>query len=194
MKYISKFILWVLGWKVEKQLIEEPKAIILGAPHTSGWDFVISWLYYNSIGAKANVMVKKEFFWGPLGPVMRALGAVPVDRKKGATIALQMINAMNAAPKMHLAIAPEGTRKRTEKWKTGFHTIAKACNVPVYLGYFDWGKKMVGHGARFELTDDAQADLKRIRLEYLKMNVKGKHPEMFSTGSDLQINTNEIQK
>ncbi len=165
--------------------IDGPKGIILGVPHTSAWDFVISWIYYTSVGGKASVMVKKEFFWGPLAPLMRSLGGVPVDRKRGATVAKQMIDAMNKAEKMHLAIAPEGTRQLTEKWKTGFHTIAKACDVPVYLGYFDWGRKQISRGERFELTDDAQADLKRIRQIYKEMGLKGKHPELFTTGKDI---------
>ena len=65
-------------------VVPEPKCLILGVPHTSGWDFIISYLFYTSIGGKANVMVKKEFFWGPFGPLLRALGGVPVDRSKGA--------------------------------------------------------------------------------------------------------------
>ena len=96
-----------------------------------------------------------------------------------------MIDAMNKAEKMHLAIAPEGTRQLTEKWKTGFHTIAKACDVPVYLGYFDWGRKQISRGEGIELTDDAQADLKRIRQIYKEMGLKGKHPELFTTGKDI---------
>lgn len=185
MKYICKFLLWILGWKAMLPPIDGPKGIILGVPHTSAWDFVISWIYYTSVGGKASVMVKKEFFWGPLAPLMRSLGGVPVDRKRGATVAKQMIDAMNKAEKMHLAIAPEGTRQLTEKWKTGFHTIAKACDVPVYLGYFDWGRKQISCGERFELTDDAQADLKRIRQIYKEMGLKGKHPELFTTGKDI---------
>ncbi|MBQ5802761.1 MAG: 1-acyl-sn-glycerol-3-phosphate acyltransferase [Bacteroidales bacterium] len=185
MKYICKFLLWILGWKAMLPPIDGPKGIILGVPHTSAWDFVISWIYYTSVGGKASVMVKKEFFWGPLAPLMRSLGGVPVDRKRGATVAKQMIDAMNKAEKMHLAIAPEGTRQLTEKWKTGFHTIAKACDVPVYLGYFDWGRKQISRGERFELTDDAQADLKRIRQIYKEMGLKGKHPELFTTGKDI---------
>ncbi len=174
-----------MGWTAVEPPIPEPKAIILGVPHTSAWDFIVSYLYYTSVGGKANVMIKKEFFWGPLGPIMRWLGGVPVDRKRGATIVLQTINAFNNAEKMQLAIAPEGTRQKTERWKTGFHTIARACNVPVYIGYFDWGTKRVGRGERFELTDDAQADLKRIREIYKKMNLKGKYPELYTTGSDI---------
>ncbi len=186
MRSICKFLMKILGWKAMEPPIDAPKGIILGVPHTSAWDFIISWIYYTSVGGKANVMVKKEFFWGPLGPIIRKMGGVPVDRKRGATVAKQMIDAMNKAERMHLAIAPEGTRQLTQKWKTGFHTIARACNVPVYLGYFDWGKKEVGRGQRFELTDDAQADLKRIRQIYKEMGLKGKHPELFTTGNDLE--------
>ena len=97
-----------------------------------------------------------------------------------------MIDAMNKAEYMHLAIAPEGTRKRTDNWKTGFHTIARACNVPVYLGYFDWKTKTVGRGEEFILTDDAKADLKRIRQYYKDKGVVGKHPQLFSVGKDLE--------
>lgn len=177
--------MWLFGWKAGEPPIEEPKGIILGVPHTSALDFLVSYMYYYSVGGKAYVMVKKEFFWGPLGPIMRWMGGVPVDRSKGATVAKQMIDAMNKAEFMHLAIAPEGTRKRTDNWKTGFHTIARACNVPVYLGYFDWKTKTVGRGVKFELTDDAKADLKKIREYYKAKGVVGRHPELFSTGKDL---------
>ena len=77
------------------------------------------------------------------------------------------------------------TRKKTENWKAGFHTIARACDIPVYLGYFDWKTKTVGRGVKFELTDDAKADIKRIRAYYKEKGVVGRHPEMFTTGSDL---------
>ena len=185
-KHICHFFLRLFGWKAGEPPIPGPKGIILGVPHTSAWDFIISYLYYYSVGGKAFVMVKKEFFWGPLGPIVRWMGGVPVDRSKGATVAKQMIDAMNKAEYMHLAIAPEGTRKRTDNWKTGFHTIARACNVPVYLGYFDWKTKTVGRGEEFILTDDAKADEKRIRQYYKDKGVVGKHPQLFSVGKDLE--------
>jgi 1-acyl-sn-glycerol-3-phosphate acyltransferase len=180
MKFFCKFLLWITGWKTVEPPVEEPKCIILGVPHTSVWDFVISYAYYKSVGGNANVMIKKEFFWGPLGPLLRSLGGVPVDRKHGGTVVRQMIEAFNNSKNMHLAIAPEGTRKPTLKWKTGFHTIAKACNVPVYLGYFDWGTKRIGRGEKFELSDNAQEDLKKIMEIYKKMNLKGRHREGYS--------------
>ncbi|MFA5849680.1 MAG: 1-acyl-sn-glycerol-3-phosphate acyltransferase [Bacteroidales bacterium] len=186
MKYIYKLILKIMGWKVMDTPVPEPKCIILGAPHTSGWDFVISFLFYHSLGASAYIMVKKAFFWGPFGPIMRSMGGIPVDKNKGATLTRQIIEEFNSRERLHLAIAPEGTRKNTEKWKTGFHTIARAANIPVYLGYFDWGKKEVGRGERFEITDDVQGDLKRIRQWYKDKGVQGKFPENFNLGKDLE--------
>ncbi len=186
MKYFSKFMLWVLGWKAVEPPVPEPKCIILGVPHTSGWDFVISYLYYSSMGRTASVMVKKSFFWGPLGPVVRAMGGVSVDRSKGASVTLQMIEEFKKREVLHLAIAPEGTRKPTQKWKAGFHTIAKAANVPVYLGYFDWKRKEVGRGVKFELSDNAHEDLKKIRQWYKDKGVVGRHPDCFITGDDLE--------
>ena len=186
MQKIAKFLLKMMGWKAMDGVVPEPKCLILGVPHTSGWDFIISYLFYTSIGGKANVMVKKEFFWGPFGPLLRALGGVPVDRSKGASVVRSTIAAINKAETIHLAIAPEGTRQKTERWKTGFHTIAKACDIPVYLGYFDWGRKQVGRGVKFTLTDDVQGDLKKIRQHYKDLGVIGKNNECFTTGSDLE--------
>jgi len=186
MKHLSRFLLRIMGWKAVDPPAPEPKCIILGVPHTSGWDFLISFLYYRSFGASAYIMIKKEFFRWPMGPMLRAMGGVPVDREKGASLARQMIDIFNSRERFHLAIAPEGTRKYTEKWKTGFHTIARTVNVPVYLGYFDWGRKEVSRGTKFELTDNAIEDLKRIRMHYKKMGVKGKFPDNFTTGKDLE--------
>lgn len=188
MKYISKFLLWIFGWKVMEPPVPEPKCIILGVPHTSGWDFIVSYLYYKSLGRTASVLVKQSFFKGPLGPIVRGMGGIPVDRSRGggASVTLQVIEEFKNREVLHLAIAPEGTRKLTERWKAGFHTIATAANVPVYLGYFDWAKKEVGRGEKFELSNDAQADLKKIRSLYKAKGIVGKHPHKFTTGKDLE--------
>jgi 1-acyl-sn-glycerol-3-phosphate acyltransferase len=186
MQKFLKLLLKIMGWRVVEPPVPEPKCIILGVPHTSAWDFIISLLYYNSEGHKAYVMVKDSFFRWPFGRPLRALGGIPVKKGKGANLVLQVIKEFQSREVLHLAIAPEGTRKATERWKTGFHTIARAANVPVYLGYFDWKRKEVGRGIKFELTDDVQGDLKRIRQYYKDKGVVGKHPEKFTPGSDLE--------
>jgi 1-acyl-sn-glycerol-3-phosphate acyltransferase len=126
-------------------------------------------------------MIKGEMFWGPLGWLLRKLGGIPVDRKKGSNVALSVIKEMKAQKYVHLALAPEGTRKPVKRWKTGFHTIAREVGCPVYMGYFDWGTKRVSRGQKVELTDDAKADMARIQALYEEMHLTGKHPEMYIT-------------
>jgi 1-acyl-sn-glycerol-3-phosphate acyltransferase len=126
-------------------------------------------------------MIKKEVFWGPLGWLLRKLGGIPVDRKKGSNIVLSVIKEMKSQKTVHLALAPEGTRQPIKRWKTGFHTIAREVGCPVYLGYFDWGTKRVSRGQKVELTDDARADMARIQAMYEEMHLVGKHPEMYIT-------------
>jgi 1-acyl-sn-glycerol-3-phosphate acyltransferase len=183
---ICKFILKCMGWTAIEPPVPEAKCIILGVPHTSIWDFVVSYLYYCSVGGKASIIIKSEFFFWPLGFILRSMGGIPVDISKVVTLLLRIIEAFNERESLHLAMAPEGTRKLVKHWKTGFHTIAKAVNVPVYLGYFDWGKKIVGRGQKFELSNNAQEDLKKIRIIYKNMGLIGKHPEKYTTGSDLE--------
>ena len=126
-------------------------------------------------------MVKGEFFWGPLGWLLRKLGGIPVDRSRGSNVVLSVIREMKARKVVHLALAPEGTRKPVKRWKTGFHTIAREVGCPVYMGYFDWGTKRISRGQKVELTDDARADMERIQALYEEMHLVGKHPEMYIT-------------
>jgi 1-acyl-sn-glycerol-3-phosphate acyltransferase len=185
MSRFCRFLLKSMGWKAMEPPVPDNKCIILGVPHTSAWDFIVSYLYYHSMGATAYIMIKKSFFWGPISPILKAMGGIPVDRGKGSSLVRQIIAEFNKREILHLAIAPEGTRTATANWKTGFHTIAKAADIPVYLGYFDWNKKEVGRGEKFELTDDPKADIKRIRQWYKDKGVAGKHRNNFITGDDL---------
>jgi 1-acyl-sn-glycerol-3-phosphate acyltransferase len=181
MKKISEFLLKLLGWKVEGSVAPEPKCIIIGVPHTSAWDFVISYLFYASVGGKASILVKKEFFFWPAGFFVRKMGGIPINRSKGANVIRQTVHLFNTMEHLHLAMTPEGTRKRVVRWKAGFHTIAKLANVPVYLGSFDWGRKVITIGEKFELTDDAQADIRRMKDFYREKGIQGKFPENFTT-------------
>ncbi len=182
MKQFAKFMLRLVGWKgVYEGIPTEQKCIIIGAPHTSAWDFVISWLYYTSAGKKANVLIKKEFFFWPLGFFVKKMGGLPIDRSKGSNVIRQTIQLFKENDYIHLALTPEGTRKRTTKWKAGFHIIAKETGVPVYLGAFDWGKKEISIDEKFEISDDSSADIKRMKTYYKNKGIKGKVPENFST-------------
>lgn len=181
MKGFSKFLLKILGWKEVGGSAPDKKCIIIGAPHTSAWDFVISWLHYASVGGTANTLIKKEFFFWPASYFLRKAGGLPVDRSKGSNVIRQTIQLVNESETIHLALTPEGTRKFTKKWKAGFHIIAKETGIPVYLGYFDWGRKEVSIGEKFELSDDAKVDINRMKDFYREKGIKGRFPELFTT-------------
>lgn len=179
MKYVCRFLLKLLGWKVVNGVMPHKKAIILGVPHTSAWDFIISYLYYTSVGGIVHILIKKEFFFWPLGFFLRRMGAIPIDRSKGATVVKQTIELMKQQEEFHLAITPEGTRSGTNRWKAGFHSIAKATGATVYLGFFDWGKKEIGWTDTLELTEDVQNDIRRMKDYYRSKGVAGKHRNQF---------------
>ena len=176
-------MLKALGWTAVEPPVPEDKCVILGVPHTTIWDFAISYLYYTSVGGKAYCMVKKEFFRWPLGPIIRKMGGVPVDRTNGASVVLSVVHEMNSRKTMHLALAPEGTRKPVRRWKTGFHKIATEVGCPVYLGYFDWGTKRVGRGQKFEISEDPKADMERIQNTYQDMHPTARHHKNYVTHS-----------
>lgn len=180
----AAFILYrVLGWHSPNTApVSEKKAVILGVPHTSLYDFVLGYLVYRSVGGKMRTMIKKEAFFFPLGPILRALGAFPMDRKHPQANLKNLIEEMEACENFHLVICPEGTRKTVHKWKTGYHTIARDTGAALYLGYFDYATKTLGYDrCPFELTDDARKDTDAIQAEYEKMNLTAKNPSGFAT-------------
>jgi len=175
-----KFALKLWGWKTVNGVMPHKKAIIIGVPHTSAWDFVIAYLYYTSVGGVVNIVIKREFFFWPLGALLRKLGAIPIDRTKGTTVVKQIVKEMNSRDSMHLAITPEGTREMNKRWKAGFHTIAKATGSIVYLGFFDYGRKEIGWLETLELTDDVDEDIRKMKAYYRELGVVGKYPGWFS--------------
>ena len=175
------WLLRVLGWTAVEPLPEEKKCIMLGVPHTTVWDFFISYLYFKSIGGDGLCMIKKEMFFPPLGWIVRAMGGIPVDRSNPSAIVRSVLREMETRKHFHLAIAPEGTRKPVARWKSGYHLIARAADIPVYLCYFDWKRKRIGCGQKFELTDDAAADTRRMQQLYEAMDLGGRHPEKYRT-------------
>lgn len=171
-----------MGWTVDGDAAPERVCVILGVPHTSIADFLVSYLFYTSIGHTAHIMIKKEFFHWPLGPLLKSLGCIPVDRSNGATVLRSVITAAEKAEgEFHLCLSPEGTRQPVHKWKMGYHKMARALGCPVYLGYFDWGTKHIGVGRRFDPGDDPRADTDRIQQIYEDMHLGARHPELYVT-------------
>ena len=176
-----RLIMKLWGWEKDENIPKEDECILLGAPHTSILDFVVAYLYYEAVGGTSLCMVKKEMFFPPLGWIVRAMGGIPVDRSNPSAIVRSVLREMETRKHFHLAIAPEGTRKPVARWKSGYHLIARAADIPVYLCYFDWKRKRIGCGQKFELTDDAAADTRRMQQLYEAMDLGGRHPEKYRT-------------
>ena len=180
-KLFSRGVLRLFGWSIANEMPQDDKCIILGVPHTSIWDFAIAWLYYSAQGGKLRCMIKKEMFFPPLGWLLRAMGAFPVDRNNASGLVKSIIKEMNSKVHFHVGIAPEGTRKPVHKWKSGFYFIAQKTGIPVYMGIIDWKKKCVGHVGRFEMTGDVSADMARLQQAYEDLHLTAKYPELYVT-------------
>ncbi len=179
---ICGFLLRIQGWEAVGGTAPDDKCILVGAPHTCIWDFVIAYLFYKSVGGDALCLVKEDLCKIPvIGWFARKMGAVPVNRKNPAALTRTVIREMEKREKFHLAIAAEGTRKPVKRWKAGFHLIARETGVPVYLCYFTWKPKRVGIACKFEITDDVDADMKRMQQMYEDMHLVGHHPERYIT-------------
>lgn len=177
-KSISRALLKLAGWTPFPFQEEVPKCVICVAPHTSNWDFVLGKLFYYSIGQDANFLIKKEWFFFPFNYIFNWMGGVPVDRRKKTSVTDQMVAEFGRRKQLHLAVTPEGTRKRTEEWKKGFYFIALNANVPILLAFFDYAKKELGIKAVFHPTGNVEEDIKRIRGYY--NDVTACHPENFA--------------
>lgn len=175
---LAKQILKLMGWKVEARVPDFPKAIICVAPHTSNWDFILGELAIRSVGRKAGFMMKSSWFFFPLGYFFRAIGGIPVVRKnKKQSLVDAMVERFRQEPRLVVAITPEGTRKPTADWHTGFLRIAREANVPICLAIIDFRMKKAMINDVFEPTGDIEADMAAIKKYYRPFT--GKHPENF---------------
>lgn len=166
------------GWRVVGELPKDtPKYVLIGAPHTSNWDFLLMLLAVLHKRMDVHWMGKDGLFRGPMGPVMRWLGGIAIDRSQPNGLVGQMVEVYRQADSMIVTIPPEGTRKKVERWKTGFYWIAHEAGVPIVLGYADFGKKEVGFGPLFHTTGDIGHDMPRIQDFY--KDKRGKYPELF---------------
>ncbi|MDR0749799.1 MAG: 1-acyl-sn-glycerol-3-phosphate acyltransferase [Tannerellaceae bacterium] len=166
MKYVSKWLLRIAGWKTGPLGDNVPKCVICVAPHTSNWDFVIGKLFYALIGRRACFLIKKEWFVFPFNLIFGPMGGIPVDRNKKTSVTDQMVEEFVRRKTFHLAVTPEGTRKKTQEWKRGFYFIALKANVPIMLAYIDYKEKEVGVKTFFYPTGDVDADMEAIRSYY----------------------------
>ena len=173
-------ILRLMGWKVSVSVPDLPRCIICVAPHTSNVDFLLGELAIRSVGRSAGFLMKKSWFFWPLGPIFRALGGVPVDRRPGSPSLVEaLVHRYRHTDSLRLAITPEGTRSRTARWHSGFLRIAYAADVPVMLAVIDFATKHIFIHDMLETTGDVEADMRRVKDYYAPF--KGKYPEKFTT-------------
>jgi 1-acyl-sn-glycerol-3-phosphate acyltransferase len=170
------FILKVFGWKIDKTVPQGvKKAVIVVGPHTSNWDFVIGKMAFMNYGIKGRFLIKKELFFPPLGWILKAMGGIPVDRKKNNNFTEQAVSYFSENDSMFMVFTPEGTRSYNPNWKKGFYHIAIKAGVPIYIAYMDYEKKIGGFHSLFHPTGDSDADILKIK-DILKQ-YKGKIPE-----------------
>jgi len=176
MRALASFIYFrLMGWKQNGSFPHIPKCVIIVAPHTSWVDFVVGLLIRKIVNQKINFIGKKSLFKPPFGWLFRYLGGTPVDRSKNEDTVASISRIFNSREEFRLSLSPEGTRKKVDKWRSGFYYIAKAAKVPIVMVAFDFGKKEVKISDPIWPTNDKEADF-RTYMEFYK-GVEGKIPE-----------------
>jgi 1-acyl-sn-glycerol-3-phosphate acyltransferase len=163
LRSLSNSIMRLAGWRVDGKLPDLQKYIIIGAPHTSNWDFILFLGIVFHLKINVSYMGKVELFRSPLGWFFYYCGGIPVDRSKPTGLVEQTVEACNRANQFVLVIAPEGTRHGVKEWKRGFYHIAKGAGIPIVMAKVDGKKKTVHFGQVFHPTEDIEADMKAIQ-------------------------------
>lgn len=171
-------ILRLCGWRVFEDVPRPPRAVLIAYPHTSNWDAFYGLLAAFALGGGIHWMAKDVAFRWPLGGLMKRLGGIPVNRRERSNAVAQMIDEFAGRERFVLGITPEGTRRRTGGWKTGFYRIATGAGVPLLIGVIDYGRKEAGILAHLDLVGDRDADLARIASCYAGR--RGRHPQQAS--------------
>jgi 1-acyl-sn-glycerol-3-phosphate acyltransferase len=160
------------GWQVDP-LPDISRAVVLAAPHSSNWDGWFGVCGAMGIGVRINWLGKHTLFRWPFGGLVRAFGGISTDRDSAHGVVDQIAKKINEAERMWLVLAPEGTRKKVKKWRTGFWHIAEKAKVPIIPGFLHYPEKRIGFGEAFMTSGDMQADLQRLYEFYAPFRGKG---------------------
>ncbi len=179
---LKAFCSWVLyrlmGWHTNISVAFPNKCIVCLAPHTSNWDFVIGHLFSKAEGFKSSYLMKKEWFFFPLGWIFRKTGGIPVYRKKHVSMTDSLAEAAIKESEFHLCVTPEGTRKPNPDWKKGFYFIALKAKIPILLFGVDYEKKLIECIHSIIPSGDVEKELAEIKHYY--KDFKGRHAENFA--------------
>ncbi len=177
-KFIGKSFYKIKGWKFIGSVPTAPKYVCVLAPHTSIWDMVYGKMYNWAMGMEPKIMVKKEFFFFPMGALIKSWGAIPIDRKYPGGVVKQITDNIKKNENFILAITPEGTRSPNPNWKSGFYRIALAAKIPIYVSFIDFKTKTAGFvGNEFIPTGNTEKDINEIKEKYRGM--EGLHKGKF---------------
>jgi len=166
LRLIAMVILRLMGWTAIGRELHRPKLVLIGAPHTSNWDFPLMLLIVLKLRLNVFWMGKHTLFRFPFGGLMRWLGGIPIDRSKSNNVVQQVTEEYNKQSELVVLIPPEGTRSKVDRWKTGFYHIARNAGVPILLGYVDAPRKEAGLADFFTPTGDLEQDMAAIRAFY----------------------------
>ncbi|MCK7595056.1 lysophospholipid acyltransferase family protein [Pseudomarimonas salicorniae] len=169
-RWIGRTVLRLGGWRVEGEWPDVDKLLIIAAPHSSAWDGIWGLAAKLALGIELHIMAKAELFRGlsglTLGPLLRWFGAVPINRHAANGVVGQTVEAFNRHRVFWLILAPEGTRRRVEHWRSGFWHIARQAGVPVLCAWFHYPDRLIGIGQLFQPTADREADMAALREYY----------------------------
>ncbi|KAA3610432.1 MAG: acyltransferase [Calditrichaeota bacterium] len=176
--WTGRFFLWLFSWDVVGRFPKDKKFIIITAPHTSNWDFPLGILAIYIYRLKCSWIGKDSLFKKPFGVFMRWLGGIAVNRDSQHGVVDQIAKQFRESIKLAIAIAPSGTRKKGNSWKSGFYWMAHKAQVPIVCAYFDYKRRETGIGLSFIPTGNVKMDMDRIR-EFYKL-FQAKHQDMIT--------------
>ncbi|SIO08713.1 1-acyl-sn-glycerol-3-phosphate acyltransferases [Parasphingorhabdus marina DSM 22363] len=177
-RWLGRFILRCIGWKMVGKLPSEKKLIIVGMPHTSNWDFILAMACMQSVGLKVSFMMKREAFRWPLGTIFKYLGGVPIDRSRQRNVTSQMVNWFDRNENVWLGLTPEGTRSKVRAYKKGYLRISKAAGVPIALiGIDARSKEVVLHEQIWEYTGTNNDEDNAAIKSFVDANFFGINPK-----------------
>ncbi len=189
MKLIGRIILKIGGFHLQSNFSEEMKnAVIIEAPHTSMWDFILGRAGLWALGIHCHFLIKKELFFFPLGIILKALGAIPVNRgKDGKGFYDDIITELKNKKNFSLIITPEGTRKLTNNWKKGYYYIAQKADKPIFMAWIDYKYKTCGVNKESKIIPTGDYNKDFILVQNFYKNINAKYPERFNLTSQNQI-------
>lgn len=175
-RFAARAFWTVSRWRLVTERAPDRPTLLIGAPHTSNWDFVFMLAITWKLGIHIRWLGKKSLFAGWRGPIMTRLGGIPVDRDAPGRVVAEVVERIRSGEVFSLVVTPDGTRSGHTHWKSGFYRIARETGMPVTLGYVDRTTMTTGLGPTFELTGDVAADMDRIRAFYAdKAGVRPEH-------------------